>query len=135
MNRHSVALFLRIKSLEPAERLNVLCNANWRLPKTGRALDRLLQSPKEGDFWQADHIVPVAEGGGSCGLNNFRTLCSPCHQSETQKLKFRLRLNDPLSTSAGGKKRKKSMDLRTFFGSTPKDTKSVSTKKHKYSPD
>lgn len=73
------ALFTRILALEPAERLNALCNANWKLPKSAKALDRLLQEPKEGDFWQADHIIPVALGGGGCGLENLRTLCVPCH--------------------------------------------------------
>jgi hypothetical protein len=46
------ALFVRISALEPPERLNALCNANWQLPKSGPALERLLQRPKEGDFWQ-----------------------------------------------------------------------------------
>jgi len=118
----TVALFLRIQSLQPAERLNVLCSANWNLPKNTRALNRLLQSPKEGDFWQADHIKAVSEGGGSCGMENFRTLCVPCHQNETQKLKHRLRLKDDSSTSNDIKSdTKRSMDLRMFFA---KDTKS-----------
>jgi len=26
-------------------------------------------------LWDADHIVPVAEGGGECDLANMRTLC------------------------------------------------------------
>ncbi len=39
--------------------------------------------------WQADHIVPVAEGGGSCGLDNLRTLCTDCHRKETAKLAAR----------------------------------------------
>ena len=38
---------------------------------------------KEGSFWQADHVVAVHEGGGSCGLDNFRTLCTPCHANVT----------------------------------------------------
>ena len=43
------SLFLRINSLEePCERLNVLCNANWRLPLGRIAYDRFLRSPKEG---------------------------------------------------------------------------------------
>ena len=39
-----------------------------------------------GDLWQADHIVPVIEGGGECGLDNYRTLCTACHKAETAKL-------------------------------------------------
>jgi 5-methylcytosine-specific restriction protein A len=37
-------------------------------------------------LWDMDHIVPVAEGGGSCGLDNLRTLCVPCHRGETRAL-------------------------------------------------
>lgn len=37
----------------------------------------------EGFWWQADHIVPVAEGGGACGLENLQTLCTPCHKAKT----------------------------------------------------
>lgn len=40
-------------------------------------------------FWEADHIVPVSEGGGCCGLNNLRTLCIPCHKKETSTLSVR----------------------------------------------
>lgn len=40
--------------------------------------------------WQADHIVPVVEGGGECGLENIRTLCTPCHKEETAALRKRL---------------------------------------------
>lgn len=40
--------------------------------------------------WQADHIIPVAEGGGGCGLDGYRTLCTPCHQVETNALRKRL---------------------------------------------
>lgn len=41
-------------------------------------------------LWHMDHIVPVAEGGGSCGLDNLRTLCQPCHKRETAMLARRL---------------------------------------------
>jgi 5-methylcytosine-specific restriction protein A len=33
--------------------------------------------------WEADHIVPVADGGGECGLENYRLLCRPCHVQVT----------------------------------------------------
>ena len=40
--------------------------------------------------WEADHIVPVVEGGGGCGLDGYRTLCIPCHRLVTRDLMGRL---------------------------------------------
>jgi len=40
--------------------------------------------------WQADHIVPVAEGGGLCGLEGYRTLCVPCHNLASADLAKRM---------------------------------------------
>lgn len=46
-------------------------------------------------LWQADHAAPLAEGGLEVvrrdGLRAFRTLCTPCHQAETNALNARLR--------------------------------------------
>ena len=42
-------------------------------------------------LWDADHILPVAEGGGQCDLDNLRTLCLPCHREVTAQLRLRLR--------------------------------------------
>ncbi len=42
-------------------------------------------------LWDADHIVPVVEGGGECDLNNIRTLCLKCHRDVTAQLRARLR--------------------------------------------
>jgi 5-methylcytosine-specific restriction enzyme A len=39
-----------------------------------------------GGLWDADHIIPVKEGGGLCGLENIRTLCIKCHKAETKTL-------------------------------------------------
>jgi len=36
--------------------------------------------------WDADHIIPVCEGGGECDLGNYRTLCHPCHKEVTAEL-------------------------------------------------
>ena len=47
--------------------------------------------PRAGDLWQADHVVPVAEGGGECDLDNYRTLCERCHRGETAALRARAR--------------------------------------------
>jgi 5-methylcytosine-specific restriction protein A len=42
-------------------------------------------------LWDADHIRPVAEGGGQCDLDNLRTLCLLCHREVTAQLRLRLR--------------------------------------------
>lgn len=39
-----------------------------------------------GGLWDADHIIPVKEGGGQCGLDNIRTLCIVCHKKVTKNL-------------------------------------------------
>ena len=41
-------------------------------------------------YWDADHIIPVAEGGGECDLENLRTLCLKCHKETTRQLATRL---------------------------------------------
>jgi 5-methylcytosine-specific restriction endonuclease McrA len=41
-------------------------------------------------LWDADHIAPVAEGGGECDLSNMRTLCLKCHRARTAELRARL---------------------------------------------
>lgn len=38
-------------------------------------------------LWEMDHIQPVCEGGGLCGLDNLRTLCVPCHKKETAAMR------------------------------------------------
>lgn len=44
-------------------------------------------------LWEADHIVPVCEGGGLCTIDNLRTVCIPCHKAQTKALRARLRLS------------------------------------------
>ena len=40
-------------------------------------------------LWDADHVLPVVEGGGECDLSNLRTLCLKCHRVETAELRRR----------------------------------------------
>lgn len=43
-------------------------------------------------LWQADHIRPVADGGGLCGLEGIQTLCLACHKSRSsQQASYRAR--------------------------------------------
>jgi 5-methylcytosine-specific restriction enzyme A len=54
-------------------------------------------------LWDADHIVPVVEGGGECDLENIRTLCLRCHRQATLQLRKRkLRLNAMIAVKAAG---------------------------------
>jgi hypothetical protein len=39
--------------------------------------------------WDADHTVPIAEGG-ALARENLRTLCKPCHKRATTELRKRL---------------------------------------------
>jgi hypothetical protein len=56
-------------------------------------------APLYGRRWyDADHVLPVAEGGGPRDWpldkdygQNLRTLCHPCHKEETKKLMERLK--------------------------------------------
>lgn len=36
--------------------------------------------------WEADHIIPVSQGGGACSLDNLQTLCYDCHKEKTISL-------------------------------------------------
>ena len=37
-------------------------------------------------LWETHHIKAFVEGGGVCGLDNYRTLCIWCHKAETADL-------------------------------------------------
>lgn len=50
-----------------------------------------LRTRSRKSLWDADHILPVSEGGGECDLNNIRTLCLRCHRIATAALRERVR--------------------------------------------
>ena len=82
-----------IKRLRGAGRAKAI--AEWGLspsafaPSTPRYRSR--NPSRRKTLWDADHIVPVAEGGGECDLDNMRTLCLKCHRLHTEDLRQRLR--------------------------------------------
>jgi 5-methylcytosine-specific restriction enzyme A len=73
------AAYGEMKRARGAKRTKLL--AHWQLKSLTRKT-----------LWDADHIVPVAEGGGECDLANLRTLCLLCHRQETLALRQRLRM-------------------------------------------
>jgi len=74
----TAAEWRRLKRAPPARRAGML--RDWGLKRLTRS-----------SLWDADHIAPVAEGGGECDLSNIRTLCLRCHRKETAGLRERLR--------------------------------------------
>ncbi|MFN0170390.1 MAG: HNH endonuclease [Bryobacteraceae bacterium] len=68
--------------------------------KCGLALADWGATRKRSSLWDADHILPVAEGGGECDLSNLRTLCLRCHRRETAALRERSKAARP-GSSAG----------------------------------
>lgn len=72
-----------------------LCRSGWEYSTTEEswAFAKLHGVPPgrwSTDWWDADHIIPVIEGGGEMGLENYRTLCIPCHRKETKALRGRM---------------------------------------------
>lgn len=69
------------------------CAAEWRRLKRLRGPARILAWTQWGlrpnqraTLWDADHILPVSQGGGECDLSNIRTLCLLCHRRVTAGL-------------------------------------------------
>lgn len=60
----------------------------YRKHPGGLARDRRMSVPGHryySSLWDVDHVVPVDEGGGACGLDNLQTLCIWCHAEKTAK--------------------------------------------------
>jgi 5-methylcytosine-specific restriction protein A len=56
----------------------------WRREKPAAAARALRRAWRDGrPRWEADHILPVADGGGECSLDNYRLLCRTCHVAIT----------------------------------------------------
>jgi 5-methylcytosine-specific restriction enzyme A len=77
---HTEALRKEFRKLDYRSRRQFL--KEWKLQEGWRR-----------SLWDADHIVPVAEGGGECDLSNMRTLCLKCHRAATRELRRRLSLH------------------------------------------
>lgn len=74
----TLALRRGMRKLDYAARRKFL--KEWRLAEGSRK-----------SLWDADHLIPVAEGGGQCDLRNMRTLCLLCHRKATTALRARLK--------------------------------------------
>jgi len=48
-----------------------------QIPLDGRT-DSILKNPAAGDFWQADHVRPVCEGGGLVDISGLQCVAVCC---------------------------------------------------------
>lgn len=85
------------------DRLKVLAEAGIT-----HKVEQLANNPSMGTVWEADHIIPVALGGGQCGLENYQTLCVQCHQEKTTR-EARERAERRQSEKARAKEREKAL--------------------------
>ncbi len=94
------ASYLRERVFERDHGVCALCGcdtvAEWarirrlRRPKREAALAAWgIRGSYRASLWDADHILPVVEGGGECDLDNLRTLCLKCHREATAALRRR----------------------------------------------
>uniref|UniRef100_A0A3B3SKA1 Zinc finger RANBP2-type containing 3 n=1 Tax=Paramormyrops kingsleyae TaxID=1676925 RepID=A0A3B3SKA1_9TELE len=107
LNAHQ--LFTRVRDAPPAHRKEML-EGTWLAQLPLKLLNEIIRSPTEGQFWQADHIRPVYQGGGQCSLDNLQTLCTVCHRERTaQQAKERSQMKR--GVAAG----KLASDITKFF--------------------
>lgn len=87
-----------VRKQAEAERRALIAELNAQ----GFSLYSYTSVPMWGELYQVDHITPVAEGGGGCGLSNLQTLCTSCHKAKTA---------EQASRKATRRKPQKSLDL------------------------
>ncbi|KPI83313.1 putative SNF2/RAD54 related DNA helicase [Leptomonas seymouri] len=66
-------------------RLEVIQMIHPHLLQHPALYERIIVRPEPGNIWQADHITPVASGGGEALLDNVQTLCVLCHTLKTKE--------------------------------------------------
>lgn len=81
---HAFAKLLQVHGQSQRKELILQFDARYRSHPD--LLLQLAHAAHEGNAWHADHIVPVSEGGGECGLDNMQTLCTMCHIESTRSL-------------------------------------------------
>lgn len=96
----TIALQRRVRNLCERAKDSKRCYSWQRIRRYAiRVLGSLTGNP-----FDIDHILPVVEGGGLCGIEGYRTLCKGCHKAETKALQQRL---------AAGRKRARSLPAKS----------------------
>ena len=104
--------YLRERVFERDRGVCALCHVdtvrewNWlRRSRGARRREALaawgLRARTRRSLWDADHIRPVALGGGECDLDNIRTLCLKCHRKVTAELREQRLINAAAGPTPG----------------------------------
>lgn len=64
-------------------------NASWVRVEVQRRDGSVCAGCGERKEWEADHVVPVSEGGGGCDINGYQTMCLECHKAKTAAMRGR----------------------------------------------
>jgi 5-methylcytosine-specific restriction protein A len=86
---HGVCAICRVDCEALKKEWRDLSRTNWAASQEFRKKHQIPSGRNR--WWDADHIIPVIEGGGECGLDNYRTLCIPCHKKVTAELRARIK--------------------------------------------
>jgi len=79
---HGVCAECGIDCVDLKHRMNMLKRANFEGWKEAKRLLVKYGFDMAGNYWEADHIVPLAEGGAN-ELKNIQLLCRGCHKAKT----------------------------------------------------
>lgn len=99
----TIAAARALRYTRGARRQELFEHWGLRNRETRKAASQRRSTRKRKTLWDADHILPVAEGGGECDLENLRTLCLRCHRSATDALRARVRKKRAATPHLNGK--------------------------------
>lgn len=86
-----VERLLALRHADYGRRYRLALEFNPKWAAYTELLARLLDAPRDGLAWEADHVRRVADGGGRATADQVQTLCVPCHRDKTRRENTRKR--------------------------------------------
>lgn len=79
-----VERLIALRGADWGKRYRLALEFNPRWADHRAHLRKLVETPREGLAWEADHEIRVADGGGAAQADQVQTLCVPCHRAKTK---------------------------------------------------
>lgn len=86
-----VERLLALRHADYGRRYRLALESNPKWGAYTELLAKLLDTPRDGLAWEADHVRRVADGGGQASADQVQTLCVPCHRDKTRRENTRKR--------------------------------------------